>query len=346
MADLFTIENKIEIVEVKTLDILKRNDTYKAASSLIQKHQEKYPGIEKWFKNKVLPDIKEQERALYVGINNDIPIATAVVKKGEDSKFCHLHIEEKLRHNNLGDMFFILMSIFIKRYAKKVHFSLPEGLWEEKKNFFNSFGFQNINKNKTQYRSGEEELSTSVNFDILWGNILQKLPNLINQFIPHPDSPLNGIVMSISPNYSKQIFNGKKIIEIRRRFNLKWKNHVVTIYSSSPIKEIVGYATIKNVVEEKPEIIWFQHSDKLGCSKSEFDGYTKGAEKVFAIFLSDIHKFHNNLSLNYLSNFLERKIVPPQSYSSVNNTEWKNVISMAEILHGRYSIFSQIDHGL
>jgi predicted transcriptional regulator len=342
MPDLFTIENKIEIVEVKASDILKESAQFKSARELICKHEEKYPDIKKWFDKKVLPDIENQERALYVGFNNEIPIATAVVKKGEDSKFCHLHIDEEMRHQNIGDVFFILMSMFIKRYAKRVHFSLPEGLWEEKKIFFNSFGFNEIKKYKTQYRNGEEELTSSADFSLLWQNILIKLPTLINQFIPHPDSPLNGIVMSIHPNYSKQIMNGEKIIEIRKKFNAKWKNHIVTIYSSSPVKEIIGYAKIKNIVEDNPDAIWSKHSNELGCSKSEFDGYTKGAEKIYAIYLSDINKFHNNLSLNYLSNFFEKTIYPPQSYNSVKDTEWKNIISVAEILHGRYSCFSQV----
>jgi len=341
MPDLFTIENKIEIVEIKANDILKETHAYRSAYELIKKHEEKYPDIKKWFKTKVLPDIKNNERGLYIGFNNSKPIATAVVKKGEDSKFCHLHIEEELRHQNIGDIFFLLMSIYIKRYSKKVHFSLPEGLWEEKKKFFNSFGFDKIQKYKTQYRNGEEELTSTVDFNILWEKILLKLPELINQFTPHPDSPLNGIVMSIHPNYAKQIESGEKIIEIRRKFNSKWKNHIATIYASSPVKELIGYATIKNIIEEKPEVIWSEHADKLGCSKSEFDGYTKGAEKVFAIFLSDINRFHNTLSLNYLSNFFEKKIHPPQSYSSVSNTEWKNIISVAELLHGRFNGFSQ-----
>lgn len=342
MPDLFTVENKIRIIELKVDDILKQSDTFKTTRQLISSHQEKYPDIENWFKTKVIPGIKEKDRAVYIGFNNEKPIATAVVKRGEDSKFCHLHIEEDMRHQNIGDIFFILMSIFVKRYAQKVHFSLPEGLWEEKKNFFTSFGFTSIKKYQTQYRNFEEELATSVDFKILWQNVLLKLPDLLKQFTPHPDSPLNGIVMSIRPNYSKQIMNGDKLIEIRRKFNSKWKNHKVTIYSSSPRKELVGYATIKNIVEEKPETLWSYYSSQLGCTKSEFDDYTKGSDKVYAIFLTDVNKFYNDLSLNYLSNFFEKEIHPPQSYSSVINTEWKNVISVAEILHGRYNCFSQI----
>jgi len=342
MPDLFTIENKIHIVELKNSDIARQTDIFKSTCDLIKTHQENYPNIENWFKTKVIPGIKNNERGVYIGFHDNKPIATAVVKKGEDSKFCHLHIEKEMRHQNIGDIFFMLMTTYVRGFAKRVHFSLPEGLWEEKKLFFNSFGFDKVNKYSTQYRSFEEELSCSVDFNTLWRNTLLKLPSLIEQFSPHPDSPLNGIVMSIRPNYSRQIMDGDKLIEIRKKFNSKWKNHKVTIYSSSPRKELVGYATINNVIEEKPEIVWSCYSNQLGCSKSEFDDYTKGQEKVYAIFLSDVNKFYGDLSLNYLSNFLEKKITPPQSYSAVKNTEWKDVISVAELLHGRFNCFSQI----
>src|SRR5579872_5791396 len=96
--NLFTVHNKIEILEVRNSDILRETDVFKAAKSLIDKHQGKYPGIVNWFDQKVLPDIKLEERAVYLGINNSIPVASAVVKRGEFSKFCHLHIEEELRH--------------------------------------------------------------------------------------------------------------------------------------------------------------------------------------------------------------------------------------------------------
>src|SRR5262245_11461420 len=136
MPDLFTIENNIEIIQVKAPDILEDSVQYKAAKELIRKHQEKYPDINKWFEKKVLPDVKTEKRALYVGFNNKAPIATAIVKKGKDSKFCHLHIEENMRHQNIGDLFFMIMASFVRKDAERVHFSLPEGLWEDKKKFF------------------------------------------------------------------------------------------------------------------------------------------------------------------------------------------------------------------
>jgi len=343
MLDLFTVEKKIRIVELKPIDVTKNSDNLKVAYELIRRHSENYPDIERWFKSKVIPGIKTNERGVYIGFNHETPIAAGIVKKGIHTKFCHLHIEEGLRNQNIGDIFFLLMSVFVRRYATDVHFSLPEGVWENKKEFFKSYGFENVKKYQTQYRNSESELISSTNFKTLWTKIIEKLPSLIEQFGNHPESPLNGIVMSIHPNFSNKVLNGEKIVEIRKKFNLKWKDHTVAIYSSSPAKELVGYASIRDIVEDEPAIIWSKHSDKLGCTKSEYDNYTSGLSKVYAIFLSDIIKYHSPLSLNYLSDFVQRRINPPQSYSTVHNdSNWKTVISIAELLHGRFNVLEEV----
>ena len=137
MPDLFTVENKIHIIELKESDVSKQTDIYKSTYNLIKTHEENYPDIKDWFVKKVAPGIKNKERGVYIAFNGEKPIATAVVKKGEDSKFCHLHIEKEMRHQNIGDIFFMLMATYVRGFAKRVHFSLPEGLWDEKKSFFN-----------------------------------------------------------------------------------------------------------------------------------------------------------------------------------------------------------------
>ena len=94
-----------------------------------------------WLKNKVLPGIKAGERAAYIGFDNNNPIISSVVKKDKHSKFCHLHIDDDFQNKHIGDLFFILMTLQVKRFAKEVHFTLPEGLWYRKQEFFKSFGF-------------------------------------------------------------------------------------------------------------------------------------------------------------------------------------------------------------
>ena len=55
---------------------------------------------------------------------------------------------------------------------------------------------------------------------------------------------------------------GSKQVEFRRKVFKKSVDKVF-IYSSSPTKEIVGYFTIDEIVEEKPKSLWKKFS-KVG----------------------------------------------------------------------------------
>ena len=61
---------------------------------LIVLNQDMYPNIEKWFINKVIPGIITTQRIGYIAYENEQPIASCVLKKGDCSKFCHLRIHE------------------------------------------------------------------------------------------------------------------------------------------------------------------------------------------------------------------------------------------------------------
>jgi predicted transcriptional regulator len=336
--NLFEPEDKIKIIELNNLDIIKKSPNYSTALQLISSHEQNYPDIENWFKTKVVPGIKTGERGVYLGFHNDNPIASAVVKKGEEAKFCHLHINEMLRNQNIGDIFFLLMAACTRRYAKNVHFTLPEGLWENKSTFFKSYGFTSVRRHSTQYRAFEEELTASTSFNNLWSHVISKVPTLINQFTFPIDSPLRGLIMSIQPQFTEKIMSGEKKIEIRKKFNAKWKDHKVSLYSTSPSKKLMGYATIQNVIKDNPRNIWTKFSSGLGCTKLQFDNYTNGLSEIYAISFSNIIEYSNPLTLSNLSHMCEKRIFPPQSYSTIEKDEnWKIIISIAEMMEGRFA---------
>ena len=85
-----------------------------------------YPGIGQWYSDKVLPGLKTSERIGYVAFEDERPIASAVLKKGERAKFCHLRIHEDFRDLDLGQMFFTQMTLEARHIAKEIHFTLPE----------------------------------------------------------------------------------------------------------------------------------------------------------------------------------------------------------------------------
>jgi predicted transcriptional regulator len=333
MLDLFnntdTINN-LRIAQVTKEDVIRKTDKLKTIISLLGKHKNMYPEIDNWIKEKVIPGIKTEERVAYIGFDNEIPFVSAIVKKGKASKFCHLHIDYEFRNKNIGGLFFSLMTLELKRFAKEIHFTLPESLWSEKKYFFNSFGFEKATKSGVQYRLFEEELKCSAPIEKVWESALEVLPKLLYT---------SGIVMSINPIYCNKILKGNKVVEIRKKFNNKWIGSKVALYSTHPTKAIVGNAMIEKVEEGVPENIWKRNSDLLGCTKKEFDNYTALSSKVYALTLNNIEPYHNPIHLSVMSDYVKKELKAPQSYQSIStNKHWAKAISITELMHGRLRI--------
>src|ERR1017187_1699786 len=338
MLDLFdTKDNRsnLRIAKVTKEDVIQETDKFKTIISLLEKHENMYPQIDKWIKEKVIPGIKTDERVAYIGFDNEVPFVSAVVKKGKESKFCHLHIDHEFRNQNIGEIFFSFMAFDVYKFAKEIHFTLPESLWVEKKKFFNSFGFENAIKSETQYRLFDEELKCSAPSEKVWRSVLEILPKLIKNNYSEFDI-INGLVMSIQPAFCNKILNGDKVVEIRRKFNKKWVGSRVTLYSSHPTKAIVGNASIEKIDEDSPENIWMKYGSLIGCTKSEFDNYTSLTSKVFALTLNDVKPYISPIYLSLISNYIEKEIKAPQSYQKISSDKhWAEAVSLAELMHGR-----------
>lgn len=340
--DLFQTEANLQIIRISDRDVLLETDLLQVFKNAILKHQGMYPDIANWLKRKVLPGIQNGSRIAYLGFCNDLPVVTAVAKRGDSTKFCHLHIDREIQDKNLGELFFSLMVIDVRHIANGIHFTLPESLWEREKNFFASFGFDKVSKAPIQYRNFDEELICHSTFNQVWSATLEKLPKLIDIHSLDYHNISNGLLMSIRPEFIRKIFNGDKLVEIRRKFNHKWSNRRVTLYSSHPTKAVMGYAIIQSVVSDTPSNIWEIYGSQLGCSKLEFESYTAGLNRVFAIQLNGIQPYRTPMPLSQLSWFLDENLVPPQSYSSLkDNKTWLSAITIADILQGKFSTFTQ-----
>jgi predicted transcriptional regulator len=341
--DLFSIKSDLIIFKIKKSDITQETDRLKTFKRLVSEHEEMYPDIERWLKTKVFPGIKTGERTAYLGLNNDKPIVSAVVKKGERSKFCHLHINDKFQNQNIGDLFFAMMALDVRNSAKETHFTLPESLWVKKESFFQSFGFTKAVKSRKQYRVFEEELICSVSFNTLWEKTLEKLPIIISSFTRSNINITDGLLMSIKPKYLEKLQNGNKVVEIRKKFNSKWRGCKVALYSSSPSKAILGYATIDKVEKGFPNEIWEKYQNGIGCTREEFNNYTKTSKQVYAIPLKTFETYLAPLYLEQISMLLKKDLNPPQSYLTLkNNKPWAEAVLIAELLHGQFQLYSSI----
>ena len=206
---LFAPTPSFRILEIGESDARKKTDGLSILRNLLLANESMYPTIGRWYSDKVVSGLISSERVAYVAFENDTPIASAVLKRGEHAKFCHLRIHENFRDLDLGQMFFTQMTLEVRGRAKEIHFTLPESLWYEKSHFFQSFGFTTAVRASRQYRNGEAELSCAAPLALVWSKVLQKLPRLLDQFSPGGYSLANKLVMSMHPDYADLVFSSQ-----------------------------------------------------------------------------------------------------------------------------------------
>ncbi len=125
------------------------------------------------------------------------------------------------------------------------------------------------------------------------------------------------ILVSIRPTYASKILTGHKTVELRRKFpEASAVGATALIYSSSPVRAVVGFAHIKDVLRLPIEQIWKSHGEAACIERQAFDTYFSGVEYGFAILLEGATTLDRQLDIMELRN--ELGIVPPQSFRYLN----------------------------
>lgn len=122
-------------------------------------------------------------------------------------------------------------------------------------------------------------------------------------------------LVSVRPQYAAKILGGEKTVELRRRFPDSGSiGATLFIYSSSPIRALVGRVKIKDVQKLSVSEIWKEHSEAACISKKDFYRYFSGVKFGFAIMLGTVHPMPRVTASDLELQF---GIVPPQSYRYV-----------------------------
>lgn len=96
------------------------------------------------------------------------------------------------------------------------------------------------------------------------------------------------VIISIRPNFCQLIFDGKKLYEYRKRVFTRSDVDRVYIYASKPISKIVGYFTIKRIIDDSPSMVWDMTHEDGGISKKYFLDYFKGHSVAYAIEIGEV----------------------------------------------------------
>ena len=127
------------------------------------------------------------------------------------------------------------------------------------------------------------------------------------------------VLLSIKPKYVEEIMNGNKRYEFRKSiFRCREDVELVYIYSTSPVKKIVGVFTIETIIEDHPRNLWEKFKEFSGIGDEEFFSYFGRCKKGFAIGIGNVEVFEDPIDpKNFIPGF-----VPPQSFRYVEQ-HWR-----------------------
>lgn len=125
------------------------------------------------------------------------------------------------------------------------------------------------------------------------------------------------ILISLAPRHAKNIFDGIKHIELRRRTMKVEPGTIVWIYVTLPIGVLMGRAKIAALHTASPSSLWRKFGPVSGLARSEFLGYLDGLAEGVVLTLEDVKALREPLSLEALRAISEG-FNPPQFFIRID----------------------------
>lgn len=123
----------------------------------------------------------------------------------------------------------------------------------------------------------------------------------------------SNILISIEDRHVKNLLNGTKKIELRRRHINVLPGSKVWIYSKIPTGKVYAYGIVDYIYAAGPDDIWNKYGEVSGISQPEFTEYFEGTEKGCAIVFREVQTISQSLSLDLIRAKL-KSFHPPQFF--------------------------------
>lgn len=119
------------------------------------------------------------------------------------------------------------------------------------------------------------------------------------------------MLLSLRPRFATAVAEGRKTVELRRRFPEVAPGTRLVIYATLPVGAVVGMATISHVDHGTPDNIWERHGASVALTRSEFDVYLRGTDSARAVVLIQYTALPVPVPLDRMR---ELGVEPPQGF--------------------------------
>ena len=136
------------------------------------------------------------------------------------------------------------------------------------------------------------------------------------------------VLLLVKPKYANEIISCRKKYEFRKSIFKRENIKKMYIYSSSPVKKIIGIVDIDGILSDSPQKLWEQCHEDAGISERDFFNYFKNSDTGYAIKISNVQEFptpidpyHFNEDFRAPQSFYYLPMSFLQTYSNYTNNE-------------------------
>lgn len=120
------------------------------------------------------------------------------------------------------------------------------------------------------------------------------------------------VLLSVKPRFARAILEGRKTVEVRRRFPQVPTGTTVVLYSSSPERAVLGTVRLKCAIRVNPKAVWETYSEEIGIEEHALEDYLAGADASTVLQVEAPEIWSRPIPLGLLREIL--RLEPPQSF--------------------------------
>ena len=120
-------------------------------------------------------------------------------------------------------------------------------------------------------------------------------------------------IFAVRPSIAEALVQGQKGVEFRRVRPSLGPGAIIYVYSSSPVRAIIGTFVSGDVISGAPNSLWREFAAVAGITRSLFASYFDGSTRGCAIAVEQPTAWQTPLSLDWIRSHIPG-FRPPQSY--------------------------------
>ncbi|MGL1957708.1 MAG: hypothetical protein OCD00_10370 [Colwellia sp.] len=134
------------------------------------------------------------------------------------------------------------------------------------------------------------------------------------------------VLYPIKPIYIDRILSGEKTCELRKRLPKKSPQYIL-LYSTWPVKQVVGYASVLETYKKCVHKLWNQVSSYAGIDEDSYFEYFQNADNACALKFNKVYKFSDPFNLSEI----REDFKAPQSFCYLNKDIFESIMKKEAI---------------